>query len=236
MFTFDPGLDALGLVQKQSQNPKRFEDPRYFKRLFAAGTRASSLGLAVMDSQTRFEAVNASLAHETRAGTDHHIGRTSREIVGDLAKQIEPTYEQVIRTGRPASVMLTGHVRDTPEFGYWLDHCFPITDTSGRVQKLGLFVVNITAEKSAIEIFDALATDSKRQLAETAGLLSRFEEAIKGYHFSLMEAFHELSCPVTESGRKAHRFRTSIQRLDQEISDMRELVYAVIRQFSIPRC
>ena len=221
---------------KPSKGPLEPTDMDHVKKLLADGIRASSLGIAVLDSETRFESVNASLARETRAGAEQHVGKTSREVVGDLAKQIEPTYEEVLRTRKPASVLLTGHVRDAPEFGYWFDHCFPIIGHSGRVQQLGLFVVNITAEKAAREIFDTLPMGSKRQMADAAGLMARFDESIRRYHMFLRTTFEDLGHPFTESGRKIDRFRSSIAQVDYEISEMRELIYAVISEFSVPRC
>jgi len=146
--------DAVGSKVKRSKDPRGHLD--HVKKLLSDGARASSLGVAVLDPQTHFESVNDSIARE---GRDGHVGKTSREVVSDLAKQIEPTYEKVLRMRKPASVLLTGHVRDTPEFGYWIDHCFSIIGRSGRVQQLGLFVVNVTAEKAAREIFDTLTTD-----------------------------------------------------------------------------
>ena len=226
----------MGSKVKRSKDPRGLTDLDHVKKLLAAGVRASSLGVAVLDSQTRFESVNDSVARATRVGADQHVGKTSRDIVGDLAKQIEPTYEKVLRTRKSASVLLAGHVRDTPEFGYWLDHCFPIIGRSGRVEQLGLFVVNVTAENAAREIFDTLGTDSKRQMADAAGLLAQFDESIRRYHMFLRTTFKDLARPFTEIGRKVDRFRSSIEQLDYEISEMRELIYAVISQFSIPRC
>ena len=222
--------------QKLGGDPRRFEQPDYIKALFAAGMRASHLGISVLDSQTRFESVNSALAHETRTSADQHIGKTSREIVGDLATQIEPTYEKVLRTGKPASVWLTGHVRDTAETGYWLDYCFPIVDRSERVRQLGLFVVNVTAEKASSEIFNALARDSKFLSVQSSRLIARVDEAVRAYHSSLRESFKELSCPSTEAARKVDGFRFSMQQLDRQIHVMRELIYTVIAQFPIPAC
>jgi PAS domain-containing protein len=219
-----------------SKNLRRVYKPSYLKRLFAAGTRAASLGIAVLDSQTRFESVNAALARETRAPAEYHLGKTSREVTGDFARQIEPTYEEVLRTGKPRSILLTGHIRDTPEFGYWLDHCFPVIDGSGRVRQLGLFVINVTAESATPEIFSALATDPKLLMAQAAGLLEDFDESIRRYHEYLRFSLEELGCPSTEVARKTDRFRASVQRLDDEIHGMRELIYDVVSQFSIPAC
>src|ERR1700733_12110413 len=105
------------------RNFRAIDHADYIKELFAAGARASTLGIGVLDSQTRFESVNSSLAGETRASVEHHIGKTSREVVGDLARQAEPLYERVLSTGKPSSLMVEGHIRDAPEFGYWLTHC-----------------------------------------------------------------------------------------------------------------
>lgn len=213
---------------------RRF-DENYFRRLVAAGVRAWTLGIAVLDSQTRFESVNEALSHETRASIENHLGRTSSEVVGSLATQIEPTYEKVLRTGRAESVLLAGQVRDTPEFGYWLDHCFPILDQSGRVQRLGLFVVNVTAENASREILDALAFDPKLFKAGADGILGEFDEAIRIFHDGLERSFKELANPSTEAARRTDHFRSSIRDLDEQISKMRELVYLFISQFSVPR-
>lgn len=206
------------------------------RKLFAAGARASSLGIALLDSETRFELVNASLARETEVPPESHIGKFSRDIVGDLAKQIEPTYENVLRTGEPESILLTGHVRNAVETGYWLDYCFPITNSSGRVQQLGVFVVNISAERAAAEVFESLATDSKRLIAEASGLLSQFDEAIQHYHRDLELGFSMLAHSFDEPAKRVDRFRRSMKRLDNEINAMRDLIYCIIAQFSIPEC
>jgi hypothetical protein len=208
----------------------------YPRKLFTAGTRASALGIALLDSEARFDSVNASLARETQASPEVHVGKSSREIVGDIAGQIEPTYERVLRTGKPESVFVTGHIRDAVETGYWLDYCFPILNGAGRAQQLGLFVVNINAERAATQVFDALAQDSKRLIAEAAGLLSKFDESISNYHLTLKRSFKRLAVSSAEPARRVDQFRYSIRRLDEDISIMRELIYSVMSHFRIPEC
>ena len=89
--------NRLGWLQRmRSWNPLEFKQLDNMTALLAAGVHASNLGICLLDSQTRFESVNAALAHETRASVEHHVGKSSREIVGDLATQIEPTYEKVL--------------------------------------------------------------------------------------------------------------------------------------------
>lgn len=206
------------------------------KQLLAAGARASSLGIATFDEQGRFASINSSLAREGQMSQDCHLGKTGREIIGDLALQTEFVFERVWGTGNAETLRAMGCVRDGPVFGQWLNHCFPIFDGSGRVQQLGLFVVNVTAEESSRDIFDALSRDSKFLMAEAAGLLDKFDESILHYHLNLKRSFDQLACPFTEVPRKVDRFRSSIIQLDNEISAMRELVYAVLAHFSIPEC
>lgn len=226
----------LGRREIQTGDALRREERGSIKRLVVAGARASTVGIAVLDSDSRFESLNTALSRETRASINHHIGKTSREIVGELARQIEPAYENVLRTGKPESVVLTGHVRDTLEYGYWLDHCFPIFGRTGRVQQLGLFVVNITAERASREILDTLTFDPKLIRAGSAGIVARFDEAIRHFHTSLRMSFEDLSDPSLETARKVDNFRSSIQKLDEDVSRMRELTYTFISQFSIPHC
>ena len=219
-----------------AKQSSRFDCPEYVKALFAAGERAANTGICLLDAQTRFEWVNSALANETRATVDQHIGKTSREIVGDLATQIEPIYERVLRTGKPASVWLAGHVRDTIEAGHWLDYCFPIPGRSQRVQQLGLFVVNVTAEKESAAIFNALAGNLPFAVDYCAQLLRGLDEAIQAYHLGLELSFLELSRHSADVARSVDHFRSKLQGLDSEISLIRELVYAIIDRFRIPSC
>jgi hypothetical protein len=214
----------------------RFGKPDNLKKLLAAGAEAASLGIAVLDSQTRIESVNASLASVSRIAPNDHIGKTPHELVGDVVLPMGKLHERVLSFGQPESLLIKGQVRNTSEFGYWLNHCFPIKDSSGRVLRLGVLAVNVTAENTAVEIFDTLATDSKRLMAEAAGLLNKFDEAIKHYHRSLRESFEALCSPFATPPRRVERFGSSIARLDTEVSTMRELIYEVIAHFSIPEC
>lgn len=223
-------------LRRSYKIPKRFNKPTDLKSLLRASARASSLGMAVLDSQTRFQAVNAALARETQAPADFHIGRTSREIVGDLARQIEQTYESVLSGGPSSSVPLVGRVRDNQDTGYWLDHCFPIRSGSGRVQQLGLFVVNVTVQKASMEIFHSLALTSLDMHGQTARAVRELEETIEAYHCQLSLSLDELVSNYAEPARKAETFLTSVQDLDTSIRNMRELVYAVTSRLSIPFC
>jgi PAS fold len=228
-------IKAVWSEKTGAKDLSRVEHPGCVEALLAAGSRALHLGIGLMDSQARFESVNAALTRETRLTADEHLGKTPREIVGQLAAQIEPIYEKVLRTGKPSPAWLAGHVRDGVEYGHWFDYCFPIFDSSHRVQELGVFVVNVTAEKESAAIFDALPT-SRFTPVSSSDLLLRLDEAIQGYYLGLELTFEELSRPSMEAARRVDHFHTKLQRLDDEIRLVRELVYAVLAQFRIPSC
>ena len=179
------------------RNPRRFEKLDYMKELLVAGVRASNLGIILLDSQTRWESLNAAITRETRIPVEQHIGKSTREIVGELARQI---------------------------------------DKSRRVQQLGLFVVNVTAERTSTEILKALATNSKVRMAQAAGILERFDQSVRAYHSHLRMSLCKLACPSTEAARRADGFRLSLEHLDDDIRLMQELIYAVIAQFPVPEC
>jgi hypothetical protein len=229
-------LKALSSKKGAAKEPRRLDCPEYVKALFTAGEGATHTGICLLDTQTRFDWVNAALAKETRTTIDQHIGKTSHEIVGDLASQIDPIYERVLGTGKPASAWLAGHVRDTIEAGHWLDYCFPILGSSQRVQQLGLFVVNVTAEKESAAIFDALAGNLPFAVDHCAQLLQGLDEAIHGYYLGLELSFLELSRYSTDVARNTDHFRSKLQGLESEIRLIRELVYAIIDRFRVPSC
>ena len=101
-----PKSKSVRLARMGDRNSRRFEQLDYVKEMLAAGVRASNLGIMLMDSQTRFVSVNAALARETRTSVEEHFGKATREIVGDVAGQIEPTYEKKVVAHRHARVCL----------------------------------------------------------------------------------------------------------------------------------
>jgi PAS fold len=218
-----------------ARNRTRLDRPGCVEALFGASTHVAHLGIGLMDSESRCLSVNGALARETRLTVDEHLGKTPREIVGQLAAQAEPLYEKVLSTGKPSSLWLAGHVRDSVEYGHWFNYCFPIFDDADRVQQLGVFVVNVTAEKESAAIFGALP-QSRFLPASTSELLLQLDEAVQGYYLGLELSLAELSCSSREAAKRVDDFYTKLQRLDDEIKLVRELVYTVLAQFRIPSC
>lgn len=60
------------------------------------------VGLCALDTELRFQRINASLAGLNGRPAADHLGQTVREMVPGLADQVEPLLRQVLRTGTPA--------------------------------------------------------------------------------------------------------------------------------------
>jgi PAS domain S-box-containing protein len=123
--------------------------------------QATPIGLAFVDTDLRFVSINDHLAEIDRLPAAAHIGRTVREVLGELADQIEPLYRQVIKTGRPI-VDLEVSARAAPGMGGWADRVWqvsyhPIKNDFGAILGVSAVVQEITARKRAAETLRNIA-------------------------------------------------------------------------------
>lgn len=113
---------------------------------FASGVFDSSiLGLAVLDNQLRYVAVNHALAAIHGIPIDEHHGKTVRELFGNAALAIEPALDRVLTTGERISnleIIATLPTRDAP--GHFRANLFPVKDASGVITKIAVLVVEVT--------------------------------------------------------------------------------------------
>ena len=79
--------------------PEAFSEP---EQLLAAFFGASTVGLAILDDQLRYQAINKTLAAMNGVPAEAHLGRRLRDVLGDAASKIEPLVQRVLVTGKPA--------------------------------------------------------------------------------------------------------------------------------------
>jgi hypothetical protein len=104
----------------------------------------SNVGLATFDPQLRYCTLNPCLAATHRASADDQVGKHLREILGDVASQVEPAIRQVFATSRPvANREIVGSLPRRPDKGRWITNFFPITDSMGSVVQVGAVVVEL---------------------------------------------------------------------------------------------
>jgi len=135
-------------IALQRQLPSNLFDPSdtagpLLSTLFASPV----VGVAVLDSQMRFRAINAPLATMNGMPATRHAGRKLRHVLGGAATTLECAADQVIQTGRPVSLELTATLPRRSRQGHWFESLFPIPDVKGRVAHVAAVVLEITEKK-----------------------------------------------------------------------------------------
>ena len=104
------------------------------------------VGLAYVDRNMVYRRVNERLAAFNGVPADEHVGRTFREIVPELADEIEPVFRRVLERGESVEdVEGRGHTTSHPdEERVWLCSYVPQRDSTGRVEGLNAVVVDVT--------------------------------------------------------------------------------------------
>jgi PAS domain S-box-containing protein len=133
------------------------------------------IGLAFMDTSFRYVRVNDALAAINGLPADEHYGRTLRDVLGDLADEIEPFHRQVIETGTPVlDLHVTGRTAAPPgELRNWLVSYYPVRDVSDETIGVGVVLTDVTEREQARAAAEAanerlaVLAEASQQLAST---------------------------------------------------------------------
>jgi formate hydrogenlyase transcriptional activator len=155
------------------------ESLREWEELLRAHSRASKVGLCILDNNFRYVGINNTMAEMNGVPAQEHLGKSVREILGDFAELVEPHFASVVNTGqavlnREISAMLP--TRTEP--GHWIEHYVPVKDATGRVAQIGVVAVEITEQKRLEEslrsVSEKLKAEKKRGqvMTEVSDLLA----------------------------------------------------------------
>jgi formate hydrogenlyase transcriptional activator len=138
------------------------------EQLLAGYFRGSGVGLCILDADFRYLAINHTLAGMNGTPAAAHLGKTVREMLGDVAELIEPQFKRVLETQQPVfDLEITSTLQTRTEPGHWMEHYIPIKDATGKVTQIGVVVVEITEqrrlEQSLRRVSDILRDEKKRQ-------------------------------------------------------------------------
>jgi PAS domain S-box-containing protein len=204
------------------------------ERLLAIFSRASAIGFAILDKQLRYQAINNSLAAINGIPAEAHLGRTVREVFGELSeKAAEPNYHRVLAHGEVSHFEVTNAVLPTrADSRYWgLNTNFPIRDRAGRVKQIGMMVVEVTEQRKLEMLFFKLAAELRHaKTRETFWLARELKDSIDQYHAALAVNLEVL---VRQPKTSTERLTQSVELVDQRIVAMRELVSEVASRFPI---
>ena len=133
------------------------------------------IGLAFMDTSFRYVRVNEALARTNGVPAEEHYGRTLRNVLGDLADEIEPYHRRVIESGEPIlDLNVTGETAGAPgETRNWLVSYYPVRDAADVTIGVGVVLTDVTereqarAEAEAANERLAVLADASQRLAST---------------------------------------------------------------------
>ena len=110
----------------------------------------ADVGLAILDDQLRYLAVNRYLAILHGASAKSHIGKRLQDVVGGLTPQLEPAYKRVVATGRPVPKLdVKGAVSPRTMRGHWRDNLFPLKNSKGKVKQVCAVVADLLPGNNA---------------------------------------------------------------------------------------
>ncbi|MGZ4898215.1 MAG: PAS domain-containing protein [Candidatus Angelobacter sp.] len=122
--------------------PEALQQP---DQLISALFGSPGIGIAICDNRLRFNAINQALAVMNGVPLEAHLGKTIHQVLGPLADRLNPVIEKVLQTGEPISNFeVIGKLRTRTESSRWIENFFPIRDGHGKVEKVGVVIIEAT--------------------------------------------------------------------------------------------
>jgi transcriptional regulator with PAS, ATPase and Fis domain len=205
--------------------------------LLAAFSDTSAIGFAVVNDQLRYLAINRALAAMNGVPAVAHLGKTIRDILGDVATEIENTCRTVFGTGRAvlqAEPKATLPTRTAA--GYWIRNCYPIHDRAGKVKQVVALVVEVTAQRKLDEAIGELTGKSlHKHTKEHCWLARELHDSINQYHAALATSLDCLLQRTEKPEIGIASLAQSVESLNQRIVAMQNLVSDVASIFTSDR-
>ncbi len=255
------GLMETTVAKPHRQNrvePETVDSERRVRQQLAelqAMYDAAPAGLCVLDFGLRYLRVNQQLAAIHGRPVAEHLGARVRDIVPEVAYDIESACRHVLETGEPALNMeVHGVAPDEARGTYtWLVSCCPLRYEDGSVIGVCLAVQNITPWKAAVEALRTKDEEVRRaQKMETVGRLAggiahefnNLLQVIDGYTANAMgelsrpeQALEDLAQVRKAAGRAATLSRQllsfsrcqTLQRTTVELHEVVEDLVGMVR-------
>lgn len=110
------------------------------------------IGLCFLDTNLRFQAINEALASLNGLPVAEHLGKSFHVVLSnEIADQIEPFLQQVLKTGRPVlNQVVSAHSRTDPTLiSYWLASYHPVYSEDGHILGISSVVQDETERRHA---------------------------------------------------------------------------------------
>lgn len=166
---------------------------------FAALFQVAPVGLGVLDPQLRYVQCNDFLAEINGIPADYHLGRSVRELLPELAPEVEPRFYLAFRTGQAQRALkVTGSTPKAPGVRRtFLESVTPLTDRQGRISHILISVEEITT----LEETQAALRESERTLRASQQLSPEaftILRAVRDADGKVIDFIWEYANPATE--------------------------------------
>lgn len=120
-------------------------------RFLNAFFTAAPAGLAILDRELRYVRLNETLAAMNGRSVDAHLGCTVREVLPELAPDLEPILRHILATGEPAlNIDVNGETAAEPGAPRsWIASYFPLLGRRAEAVGIGAIVVEQTQRRRA---------------------------------------------------------------------------------------
>lgn len=137
-------IDITSRVQLDNKIKEQYEELETIYRM-------APIGLAVLDSDLRFLRINNKLAEINGLEVEDHLGRTVREVLPDIADQVEEIFRAICQGGEPIlNIEITGETKARPGIIRTLnENWFPIKNEDGKVVAVSIVAEDITNQRKA---------------------------------------------------------------------------------------
>ncbi|MEG4942673.1 response regulator [Microcoleus sp. F4-D5] len=118
---------------------------------FFKGASLAGVGLCIHDRQFRFLQINEALAAINGQSVEAHLGKTTDDILGELAPGMNALLQEVLTTAQPSiNLEVSGKVASQTNIKrYWLASHFPIFKDTDQPVAVGCILIEISSRKRA---------------------------------------------------------------------------------------
>src|ERR671933_2709428 len=129
----------------------------------------SPVGLALLDAQQRFIAINEALAEINGLTREQHLGHSIPELFGESDRKLVEVFHQIYTTGNPFispnfAVNVPGRSDRRP--GYYNVYYLPTVNSNGQVEGVLVYVVDVT-ERVRLELAQGFLSEASAVLASS---------------------------------------------------------------------
>jgi len=225
-------LQGFAMVTRDVSERKQAEDVlRQREHVLDSFFTASSVGLAILDHELRYQRINQKIAEIHGVPAPAHLGRTVREVIPGFAAQLEPRLQRVLTTGTPLlNEELSGPISgDKNPTEYWSANFFPIRNEAGDIAQVGVVVVDITERRRAESTLRRLSgrlmdlqDQERRRIARE--LHDSIGQTLTAMKLSLQLAAQQID-PGSISASALRNFKECQELADQCAADTRTISY-----------